>query len=173
MESTDTVRWAVNAFILLYLFVTWAWRHPPGTFGRVATEPVVHIVRWLGLGQHWSMFTPNPASVGADLQVIVKRKSGAAIVWEPPRLDAVSRWRAFRLFRYRTYANAIMSTWAESSRATLADYLLRKYDFGDDPAVEIVYTWLERPVPAPGEAVAADPPRRVTFFTFAVPEPRA
>jgi hypothetical protein len=52
------------------------------------------------------------AAHGVRLQVIIKRRSGAAIVREPPRLEEGSAWRAFLLFRYRIYANAIMSTWA-------------------------------------------------------------
>ena len=80
----------IDAFIVAYLFVAWGWRHSVGTFGRIATEPFAGIVRWLGIGQDWSMFTPNPASYGVRLQIIIKRRSGAAIVWEPPRLEVGS-----------------------------------------------------------------------------------
>lgn len=168
-DSADFTRVFINAFIVLYLFVAWAWRHPIGTFGRVATEPLAGIVRWIGIGQNWSMFTPNPAQVGADIEIIVKRRSGAAVRWEPPRMDTLSAVGAFRFFRYRAYANAMMSSWAAESRPTLAHYLLRKYDLGDDPAVAVIYTWIERPIPAPGSATAATEPRRSVFYTFTVP----
>ncbi len=169
LESLDLSRPIINVFIAVYLFVAWAWRHPVGTVGRLATEPLVRVVRWLGLGQDWSMFTPNPAFTGADLQVIVKRRSGAALVWEPPHTEDLSGWGAFRFFRYRAYANAMMSSWAAGSRASLAEYLLRKYDFGDDPPVEVVYTWIEQPIAPPGAADASGAPVRSVFYTITVP----
>ena len=173
MNASSIMRLAIDLFIAVYLFVAWAWRHPAGTFGRVATEPLVHFVRWMGLGQDWSMFTPDPAVSGADLQVIVKLRSGAAVVWEPPHLHALTAWGAFRFFRYRAYSNAMMSTWAADGRGTLADYLLRKYDFGDDAPVEVVYTWIERPIAPPGAAGDAPAPVRSVFHSVTVPDRRA
>lgn len=169
VESSTVTRGLIDGFIVVYLFVAWFWRHPLGSFGRVATEPLAVVVRWLGLGQNWSMFTPNPARSGADLEIIVKRHSGAAVRWEPPQMDELSALGAFRFFRYRAYANAMMSSWAVASRATLAHYLLRKYDLGDDPAVEVIYTWIERPIAPPGETAPAAAPVRAVFFTFTVP----
>jgi len=168
-DVTDPLRLLINVFIGLFLFLAWAWRHPVGTLGRVATEPFVAVVRWLGIGQNWSMFTPNPAEVGAELEVIVRRRSGAAIAWQPPRMHAQSTWGAFRLFRYRAYANAMMSTWASDARSTLADYVLRKYDFGDDPPVEVVYTVIEQAIAPPGGAPPTQGPVRSVFHRVAVP----
>ena len=165
----DFMQAVIDLFILAYLFVAFAWRQPAGTFGRVATEPLVTFIRWSGLGQDWAMFTPDPPVGGADLQIIIKRASGAAIVWEPPRMHALSHWRAFRQFRYRGHANAVLSTWAaDQARSSVADYLLRKYDFGDDPPVEIVYTYVQQKVAPPGGA-EVEPPVRHIFLTVAVP----
>ena len=166
----DLMRVIIDIFIVVYLFVAWSWRQPAGTFGRVATEPLVTFLRWSGFGQDWSMFTPDPPVSGADVQIIIKRASGSAIVWEPPRMTALSRWGAFRNFRYRTYANAILSTWAaDTARPAVADYLLRKYQFGSDRPVEILYTWIEQPIAPPGETEAA-PQARSIFHSVAVPD---
>lgn len=172
MEFSTLTRSAIDLFIACYLFVAWFWRHPEGSFGRVATEPLVPLVRWLGLGQNWSMFTPNPAQSGADLEIIIRRRSGAAVQWQPPRMQDLSAFGAFRHFRYRAYANAMMASWALPARSTLAHYLIRKYDFGDDPAVEVVYTWLERPIAPPGGTALDAPPIRAVFHRVAVPGDR-
>jgi hypothetical protein len=159
----------IDVFIVAYLFVAWFWRHPSETFGRVVTAPIAPLVRWGGFGQNWSMFTPDPAVSGCDLQVVIKLRSGAALVWEPPRLDALTPWGAFRRFRYRGYANAMMSTWAGDCQPTLADYLMRKYDFSEDPPVEIVFTWVDRPIAPPGQEAVPQGPVRSVFYTVTVP----
>lgn len=168
MPSPAT-RAVIDGFILLYLLMAWCWRHPPGAFGRVVTEPLAGLLQWLGLTQHWTMFSPDPALVNAELEIVIKRKSGAALSWAPPRLHALSGWEAFRGFRYRAYANTMMAAWATPGRPTLAHYLLRKYDFGDDPAVEVVYTCVERPIVPPGGT--APPPAPVRSVLAVVPVP--
>jgi hypothetical protein len=164
------MRLVIDLFIVVYLFVAWAWRQPAGTFGRVATEPLVTFLRWSGFGQDWSMFTPDPPVAGADVQIIVKRASGSAILWEPPSMAALSRWSAFRNFRYRTYANALLSTWAkDTARPAVADYLLRKYDYGNDRPIELIYTWIEQPV-APPDVTEVAPVTRSVFHSVTVPD---
>jgi hypothetical protein len=171
-DSGDLPRTAIDLFIAAYLFVAWCWRHPPGTAGHTLTAPLAGFVRWIGLGQNWSMFSPNPATASADLEVIIRRQSGAALVWTPPRLETLSRWRAFLWFRHRAHANAIMSGWAVAGRDTLASYLLRRHEFGDDPPAEVLYCWVERPMPAPGVSDPPPPPVRTVFHVAPVPPER-
>ena len=167
------MRLIIDLFIIAYLFVAWAWRQPAGTFGRVATEPLITFLRWSGFGQDWSMFTPDPPVAGADVEIIIKRASGSAIRWQLPRMIALSRWGAFRNFRYRTYANAILSNWAAATvRPAVADYVLRKYEYGDDHPIEILYTWIAQPVAPPGDTAAAAPTQSV-FHSVAVPDTTA
>ena len=163
------MRTLTNVFIVAYLVVAWCWRADKGTFAHALVRPVRPLIDWLGLGQNWSMFTPDPALSGNDLQVIVKRRSGGAIVWEPPRMDTLSPWHAFRAFRYRGFANSLMSDRAGDAKPALAAYLLRKYDFGDDPAVAIVFTVVERPIAALGDLAPGGPPTQSVFCTLMVP----
>lgn len=160
------MRILTNAFIIVYLLGAWCWRTPNGTFWQTLIRPVNAALDWLGLTQNWSMFTPDPSQCGSDLQVVIRRRSGSAVVWEPPRMDALSRWQAFRQFRYRSYSSVIMAEWAAASRVPLARYLLRKFELGDDPAVEILFTTLDRPVAALGGEAAAEGPTRIVFYTF-------
>ncbi len=169
MASHGDVRIIIDAFIVAYLLVAWCWRAEEGTFSGRLVGPIRPLVDWLGLGQSWSMFTPDPALQGCDLQVIVKRRSGGALVWEPPRMDTLSRWSAFRRFRYRGFANSLMSDRAGDCKPALAEYLLRKYDFGDDPAVEIVFTLIDRPIVPPGSTEPAEAATQSVFYTFVVP----
>ncbi len=159
----------IDLFIITYLLVAWCWRAQGGTFWHAIVRPVAGLVEWLGLGQNWSMFTPDPALSGSDLQVIIKRRSGAALVWEPPRMDTLSRWAAFRSFRYRGFANTLMTDRAGDCKPALAAYLLRKYDFGDDPAAEIIFTRIDQPIAPPGRAEPVDRPTPSIFYTFVVP----
>ena len=158
-----------NVFIVAFLVAAWCWRAGEGTFAHAIVRPIRPLIDWLGLGQDWSMFTPDPALSGNDLQVIITRRSGKSIVWEPPRMDELSPWNAFRTFRYRGFANSLMSDRVGDAKPALADYLLRKYDFADDPAIAIVFTVIDRPIAAPGQLVPAEPPAQSVFYTFVVP----
>ena len=85
------------------------------------------------------------------------------------RYTPLSPWNAFRAFRYRGFANSLMSDRAGDAKPALAAYLLRKYDFGDDPAVEIVFTAIDRPIAAPGEPAPDGQPTQSVFYIFVVP----
>ena len=148
----------IDAFILLYLVVAWSWRLPRQTAGwTIIIEPAAWWLRWAGLEQGWSMFTPDPPQADHHLQVIVRLRSGRAIVWEPPHMHAGSRWNAFVKFRYREYASAIVSDASSACRPALVDYVLRKYDTRGDPAVEVLLVCRRHPIAAPGSAQPPEP----------------
>jgi hypothetical protein len=168
---------AIDLFIAAYLLIAVCSHAPRQSFRNWLLRPVLPLVQGLGLGQSWTMFTPDPPRASRHLQVIVRREQGDALVWEPPRMDRLSRWQAFLRFRYREYASTILCGWAAPCRPALAEYLLRRYDFGDNAPVEVVLTYVERPVPPPGSADAPVPetrhPCRVIVHTHAVSHERA
>jgi hypothetical protein len=155
----------LNAFIITYLFAAWCWRLPHGTTARTIVEPLLPWLRWAGLEQGWSMFTPDPPQASHELRAVIKLQSGRALVWEPPPTHAISAWSAFVRFRYREYASTIVSESAAQCRPALIDYLLRKYSFDADPAVEVILTCRRIPVPPPGAKVAAEPPATFILYT--------
>jgi len=79
------------------------------------------------------MFAPDPPQASHVLRAVITLRSGRAIVWEPPAMQGLPAWRALRAFRYREYASTMLSEAAAPCRPALVEYLLRKYDFGDDP----------------------------------------
>ncbi len=57
----------VNGFIALYLFVAWSWGQSSESWLGRAVAPLGKLVLWLGLGQTWGMFAPDPAMVEGHL----------------------------------------------------------------------------------------------------------
>jgi hypothetical protein len=156
-----------DLFILAYLLVGLLWHlSSVGRWSRVL-HPLGSLVRWLGFEQHWGMFAPDPPTSDCELAVMLELDSGGALLWEPPRLHSLSRWDAFLGFRYRSYEHDILyDEESPAGRAALAEYLLRKYEFGSDrpPAVALVY--FDRPLPAPGLAHPGAPATRGVFYRY-------
>ena len=156
----------VDLFVLSYLLGAVPWPSARGGLTRLLLDPVVALARFFGFEQHWGMFAPDPATSDRDLQVILRLPSGAALLWEPPRLHALSRWRAFLWFRYRSYEHAILyDEGGPACRAALAEYLLRKYDFGDTRPRAVSFSYVDREIPPPGSSDPSPPPTRAAFYT--------
>lgn len=146
----------VDAFIVVYLVAAWCWRLTPGTIGHAIVAPALPILRWGGFEQIWTMFAPDPPQASHALRAVITLRSGRAIVWEPPAVERLPPWAALLEFRYREYASTMLSEAAAPCRPALIEYLLRKYDFGDDPPVQAVLVCERSPVAGPG---ACDQPR--------------
>lgn len=153
----------INLFVLAYLLVALFWHLPGWSLWRKGLDPVAPLICWLGFEQYWGMFAPDPATSDRDLAVMLELPSGGALLWEPPRLHALSWWNAFLRFRYRSYEHAILyDEGSFACRAALAEYLLRKYEFGGDRPRVIVFSHVDRPiVPPEGEDPAPAQTRAV------------
>lgn len=156
----------INIFIAAYLIIAWAWHLPATTFLSALVRPLLPLIEWCGLWQDWSMFAPDPPTSRRDLQVFLTLQSGDAILWEPPRVETLSRWRAFVRFRYQEYASTLLCRSERAGRAALAEYLLRKYDLEGRPPLAVVFTYTHSPIPNPGEAAAAVAPTQVVFDIY-------
>ena len=152
---------AADLFVLAYVLVALFGDLPVGGL-RKLTSPLTRLVEWLGFEQHWAMFAPDPPTSDRDVQAILERPEGGAVVWEPPRLHELSRWRAFRQFRYRSYEHAILYDELPPAFEGLADYLLRRYQAERPAAVTLVS--VDREIPRPGEDGLRPPPRRGVLF---------
>ena len=156
----------IDLFVLSYLLGAVPWPSARGGLTRLLLDPVVALARFFGFEQHWGMFAPDPATSDRDLQVILRLPSGGALLWEPPRLHGLSRWRAFLWFRYRSYEHAILyDEGGPACRAALAEYLLRKYDFGDTRPRAVTFSYVDREIPPPGSSDPSPPPTRAAFYT--------
>lgn len=155
-----------NLFVLAYVLVAFFWHLPGWRLWRIVFDSLAPPIRWLGFEQYWGMFAPDPATSDRDLVVVLKLPSGAGLVWEPPRLHELSWWDAFLEFRYRSYEHAILYGEGSSAcRAALAEYLLRKYDFGGDRPQAIVLSYVDRQLAPPGRKDPTPPPTRAVFYT--------
>jgi len=163
---------AIDLFVLAYLLVAVFWQLPGWRLWRVILDPLAPLIHWLGFEQYWGMFAPDPPTSDRDLVVILKLPSGAALVWEPPRLHTLSRWDAFLEFRYRSYEHDILyDEDSPACRAALAEYLLRKYDFDDQRPLAVAFSYLDRELAPPGQKDVGTRMVRAVFFTYEPPEP--
>jgi hypothetical protein len=155
----------IDLFVLAYVLLALFWHLPGWSLWRRVLGPLDPIVRWAGFEQYWGMFAPDPATSDRDLQVILELPSGAGLLWEPPRLHELSRWRAFREFRYRSYEHALLyDEPSPECHAALAEYLLRKHE--SSRPVAVVFAYVDRPIPAPGGDHRGPPPTRGVFYTY-------
>jgi hypothetical protein len=157
----------IDLFILAYVLMALFWHLPGSRLWSKVLDPLAPLICWLGLEQDWGMFAPDPATSDRDLAVILELPTGGALLWEPPRLHALSRWDAFLAFRYRSYEHAILyDDESPECRAALAEYLLRKYEFSGDRPRGVVFFYVDRPLPPPGAADPPPPTTRAAFYTY-------
>ena len=100
----------VNTFIVAYLFLAWCWGQPSDSWIGRAIAPFSRIVLWLGLGQTWGMFAPDPAMVEGHLAVVITLEDGQTIHWSTPRMHELSYTDAFLKFRHQKYEASVLDT---------------------------------------------------------------
>jgi len=161
----------VNAFIALYLFVAWSWGQPSDSWLGRAVAPFGKIVLWLGLGQTWGMFAPDPAMVEGHLAVVITTADGGTIEWAPPRMADLRYHEAFREFRHQKYEASVLDGDTDYLRPALAEYLMRLH--ADCTPVRVDLLYYEHSVPGPDNQAAARPARsEQVFYSYPEPSPR-
>jgi hypothetical protein len=115
----------VNAFIALYLFVAWPWGQRFDSWLGRAVAPLGRLVLWLGLGQAWGMFAPDPARVEGHLTAVITTAGGGTIERAPPRMADLPCGEAFRKFRYQKYEASVLDGDTDYLRPALAEYPMR------------------------------------------------
>jgi hypothetical protein len=158
----------VNAFIALYLFVAWSWGQPSDSWLGRAVAPFSKLVLWLGLGQTWGMFAPDPAMVEGHLVAVITTAGGGRIEWAPPRMADLSYREAFRKFRYQKYEASVLDGDTDYLRPALAEYLMRLHAERTPVRVDLVYH--DHDVPGPEDEAQDEPERRELVF-YSYPEP--
>lgn len=158
----------VNAFIALYLFVAWSWGQPSDSWLGRAVAPFGRLVLWLGLGQTWGMFAPDPAMVEGHLTAVITTAHGGRIEWEPPRMADLPYFEAFRKFRYQKYEASVLDGDTDYLRPALAEYLMGLHADREPVRVDLVYR--EHDVPGPDDE-ARDEPEVSELVFYSYPEP--
>lgn len=158
----------VNAVIALYLFVAWSWGQPSDSWLGRAVAPFGRLVLWLGLGQTWGMFAPDPAMVEGHLSAVITTAGGGTIEWASPRMAALPYGEAFRKFRHQKYEASVLDGDTDYLRPALAEYLMRLHADRAPVRVDLVYH--EHHVPGPGDEASEEPQRSELVF-YSYPEP--
>lgn len=147
----------INAFICAFLYVAWAWTLPQASLLRRFLRPFSRYVAWLGLWHSWNMFAPNPLSATRYLRARIKLANGDCVIWAAPHAGEAGHVRAFLMMRHRKFQLSLQGRYYLPLRAALADYLLRKYNFEENPPVEIRLLSYQQIIPPPGETERARP----------------
>ena len=158
----------VNGFIALYLFVAWSWGQPSDSWLGRAVAPLGKLVLWLGLGQTWGMFAPDPAMVEGHLAAVITTADGGTIEWMWPRMADLPYREAFRKFRHQKYEASVLDGDTDYLRPALAEYLLRLH--ADRAPVRVDLIYYDHDVPGPGDEGRDTPERRDLVF-YSYPEP--
>ena len=158
----------VNGFIALYLFVAWSWGQSSESWLRRAVAPLRKLVLWLGLGQTWGMFAPDPAMVEGHLAAAITTEDGGTIEWAWPRMADLPYREAFWKFRHQKYEASVLDGDTDYLRPALAEYLLRLHAHRAPVRVDLIY--YEHDVAGPGDEGAHSPERRDLVF-YSYPEP--
>ena len=158
----------VNGFIALYLFVAWSWGQPSDSWPGRAVAPFGKLVLWLGLGQTWGMFAPDPAMVEGHLAAVITTADGDTIEWAWPRMADLPYGEAFGKFRHQKYEGSVLDDDTDYLRPALAEYLLRLH--ADRAPVRVDLVYYEEDVPGPAVAAPDEPGRREQVF-YTYPEP--
>lgn len=158
----------VDAFIAIYLFVAWSWGQPSDSWLGRAVAPFTRPVLWLGLGQTWGMFAPDPAKVEGHLTAVITTAGGDRIEWAPPRMADLGYGEAFRWFRHQSL-RSLSARWRHRLPPSGARGVLLRLHADREPVrVDLVYR--DHDVPGPGDEGSDEPERReLVFFTY--PEP--
>jgi len=158
----------VNTFIALYIFVAWSWGQPSDSWLGRAVAPFSKLVLWLGLGQTWGMFAPDPATVEGHLAAVITTADGGTIEWAPPRMADLPYGEAFRKFRHQKYEASVLDGETDYLRPALAEYLMRLH--ADRAPVRVDLVYYEQDVPGPEEE-ASDKPELSELVFYSYPEP--
>jgi hypothetical protein len=155
----------VNGFIALYLFVAWSWGQPSDSWLGRAVAPFGKFVLWLGLGQTWGMFAPDPVMVEGHLGAVITTADGATIEWRWPRTADLPYWTAFCNFRHQKYEASVLDSDTAYLRPALAEYLLRLHADRAPVRVDLIYS--EHDVAGPGMEARIMPERRdLVFYSY-------
>jgi len=146
----------VNTFIAVYLFLAWSWGEPSDSWMGRAIAPFSRAVLWLGLGQTWGMFAPDPAMIEGHLTARIVCEDGQTITWAPPRIADLPYGEAFLQFRYQKYEASLLDGDTAYLRPALAEHLMRLHADHHPVRVDLVYA--EQAVPGPGADTTAEYP---------------
>jgi hypothetical protein len=158
----------INAFILLNVVGAFFWSQPfdyqPRTF---VCDLVGGYLRFVGLWQHWDMFSPEPRSVRVRMDATVTLRDGSKRTWTFPQMDHMGLFERFRKERFRKWAhdNVRLDSEARIWEPT-AHYIARQFADSKNPPVAVALNrhWADIPPPDSGRDPANQPFHVFTFY---------
>lgn len=158
-------RWAINAFIVVFLAATVSASMPapaqraPLRYVRSVLRPV--LLR-CGLWQSWDMFA-NPPSTLDTVEADVRLADGTSVTWVFPRMETLGYAQRYRQERFRKFRERVRMDAYRVAREDVARFIARRVSRPGNAAreVSLIHRWA--PIPAP---VGPSLPPRSSRSTF-------
>lgn len=156
----------INIFIIAYFAITVSslWVATPAQMTLVdriigsLTNMSLFVANLAGLGQNWSLFSPNVRNCNVYNLVVVTYQSGMLKLYELPRMEKLNllgKWQQEKLRKLFNdnfpYPKHVML------RPPASRFLIRANGKPGDPPVRLAYFLISNPIPPPeGTATRAD-----------------
>ena len=167
-RATPKHRSLINAFIVVNVVGAFFWSQPfeyqPRKF---VCDLLGGYLRFVGLWQHWDMFSPEPRRVRIRMDATVTLRDGSQCTWTFPQMDQMGLFERFRKERFRKWAhdNVRLDTGAKTWEPT-AHYIARQFTDSKNPPVAVALHrhWAIVPPPESGRDPAHEPFHDFTFY---------
>jgi hypothetical protein len=148
LESSETGRAVITAFILVTLFAVLSQNQPRSAFQDATAEVSQPYADLFGVTQAWSVFAPNPPRRSYKVQYRISYPDGRVELSSPPTVDGFLA--NYHVYRWRKWFEIARRSQRGQWRQTAAWLARDEQAAGRRPRrVEIVV--LSREVPPPGE----------------------
>jgi hypothetical protein len=175
--TSQTNRALLNAFLVLNLvgiaFVAQPYSYQPKT---LVNEVTGGYMRFIGLWQHWDMFSPGPRCIRIRMDAVVTLRDGSERTWTFPQMDSMGVFERFRKERYRKWAfDGVRSDREQAIWHPTALFVARQFDDARHPPIRVRLSRYWRFIPPPTD-LAIDPDKmpehRFTFYDTKLETPR-
>lgn len=162
------VAFAINSFIVVYLFAVFAWTCPfPSTYLRSINETTGPVMRCFGMWQSWDMFAPEPKSIQTRLDATLVMRDGTTRQWVFFKDGGVGVFERMRQERNRKWGHDNVRLDMKSGLwEPTALFIARQFVEPENIPVEIELHrhWADIAPPDAPDAGQTRPWKRYTFY---------
>jgi hypothetical protein len=161
-------RGIISVFLLWNLAGMVFWAQPYTYQPRTLIYEVTGgYMRFLGLWQHWDMFSPGPRTIRVRMDATVTLRDGSEKIWTFPQMESMSLFERLRKERYRKWAyDAVRTDREQALRHPTAIYIARQFQNSRNPPVKVRLHRYWRAIPPPSEHAINENNMPEFHFTF-------
>lgn len=142
-------RTLITLFVLVHVYIIFAWGLPGSPFRSVLCHPVSQYVMYAGLWHSWEMFAPDPLAMNLTVEAEITYADGAKGIWEFPRMEKLGFWERFQKERYRKWRERVRQDAYNAIWTDVTRYIARLHYQPENPPREVVLIRRWQPIPPP------------------------